>query len=45
MHFGTFDLSDEPPGEPAALLRSEETAGRLRPGELALLRIGEALGF
>ena len=44
MHYGTFDLSDEPPSEPLRLLREEaEKSGvpeRLRP-----LAINEALKF
>ena len=45
MHYGTFDLSDEPVGEAPALLRQLETAGRLQPRELRLLGVGESLGL
>jgi L-ascorbate metabolism protein UlaG (beta-lactamase superfamily) len=44
MHYGTFDLSDEPPGQPLKLLKQEvEKAGltdRLKP-----LQINESLVF
>lgn len=44
MHYGTFDLSDEPPGEPLQLLREEAersgVADRIRP-----LAINEGLMF
>lgn len=44
MHYGTFDLSDEPPGQPLRLLREEaEKAGRA--GDLRALAINEALEF
>ncbi len=41
MHFGTFDLSDEPPGEPVRLLQQIAAAGLLRG--LKLPAIGESL--
>lgn len=40
MHYGTFDLSDEPIGEPARLLKQYKEKGILK-GELILLNIGE----
>jgi L-ascorbate metabolism protein UlaG (beta-lactamase superfamily) len=44
MHYGTFDLSDEPPGEPLRLLQQEAekngVADRIRP-----LAINEGMGF
>ena len=43
MHYGTFDLSDEPVGEAVTLLRQLEAAGHLRPGELCLPAVGESL--
>ncbi|WP_377488009.1 MBL fold metallo-hydrolase [Pontibacter toksunensis] len=39
MHYGTFDLSDEPPGEPVRLLR-QIAAGGMLPG-LRIPAIGE----
>lgn len=38
MHFGTFDLTDEPMGEPEALLKASSTHQNL-----SLLKIGEPL--
>lgn len=38
MHYGTFDLTDEPMGEPESLLRSSKTTQNLK-----LLKIGEPL--
>ena len=40
MHFGTYDLSDEPMGEPIRWLRSLEQKGRLE-GSLIELAVGE----
>lgn len=45
MHYGTFDLSDEPVGEAPALLRQLEAAGLLQARELRLLAVGESLGL
>jgi len=41
-HFGTFDLSDEPPGEPARLLEDMKKKKAIR-GDLKVLKIGEIL--
>ena len=44
MHYGKYDLSDEPPGEPRELIQKEmEQAGRI--GDLVLLNIGEEIDF
>lgn len=44
MHYGTFDLSDEPPGEPLRLLReSAQRAGNV--DKIKVLQIGENLDF
>lgn len=40
MHYGTYDLSDEPAGEPVRILQQEEVSGNF-PGELKLLSVGE----
>ncbi len=40
MHYGTYDLSDEPPGEPIRKLRQAAANGSLR-GELVELKVGE----
>jgi L-ascorbate metabolism protein UlaG (beta-lactamase superfamily) len=40
MHYGTYDLSDEPLGEPYRLLRQQEQEGKFK-GELRVLDIGE----
>jgi L-ascorbate metabolism protein UlaG (beta-lactamase superfamily) len=40
MHYGTFDLSDEPMGEPARLLRQMQREGR---GNIRLLEVGETM--
>jgi L-ascorbate metabolism protein UlaG (beta-lactamase superfamily) len=42
MHFGTFDLSDEPMSEPAKILQSMEQQGLIN-GQLRLLEIGETM--
>lgn len=44
MHYGTFDLSDEPAGEPFRRLKELEALGEI-PGKLAMKGIGEALYF
>jgi L-ascorbate metabolism protein UlaG (beta-lactamase superfamily) len=41
MHYGTYDLSDEPLGEPYRLLRQQEQEGKIK-GQLKVLDIGEA---
>ena len=40
MHFGTFDLSDEPAGEPVRILQAMAAAGKIY-GQLHLPAIGE----
>jgi L-ascorbate metabolism protein UlaG (beta-lactamase superfamily) len=40
MHYGTFDLSDEPLGEPLRILRGIEESGNVR-GALQVPDIGE----
>jgi L-ascorbate metabolism protein UlaG (beta-lactamase superfamily) len=42
MHYGTFNLSGEPRGEPPRLLQAARDMGQLR-GELRLLAVGESL--
>jgi hypothetical protein len=42
MHFGTFDLSDEPPGEPLRQLRQHAAAMQLTD-RLKVLNINESL--
>jgi L-ascorbate metabolism protein UlaG (beta-lactamase superfamily) len=42
MHFGTFDISDEPVGDPFRKLQSLEREGNIN-GALKLLSIGETL--
>jgi len=42
MHYGTFDLSDEPAGEPVRLLQTYAAAGKI-PGNLHLPVIGEKI--
>ncbi|MGC3943619.1 MAG: MBL fold metallo-hydrolase [Chryseolinea sp.] len=42
MHYGTFDLSDEPPGEPVAKLESLKSNGMLK-AELKIVNPGEVL--
>ena len=44
MHYGTFDLSDEPASEPLRLLR-EVAAGDLLRGELHAPAVGEVLDW
>jgi len=40
MHYGTYDLSDEPPGEPIRKLRQAAESSALQ-GELVELQVGE----
>ncbi|MEM1136232.1 MAG: MBL fold metallo-hydrolase [Bacteroidota bacterium] len=40
MHYGTYDLADEPPGEPVRLLRKYEHNNGLN-GKLKILDVGE----
>jgi L-ascorbate metabolism protein UlaG (beta-lactamase superfamily) len=42
MHYGTFDLSDEPAGEPVRLLQQMAAAGQIH-GQLVLPAIGQHL--
>lgn len=42
MHYGTFDLSDEPPGEPVSKLVSLKSTGKLT-ADLKIVSPGEAL--
>jgi L-ascorbate metabolism protein UlaG (beta-lactamase superfamily) len=44
MHYGTFDLSDEPSSEPVQKLKAMERSGVLQ-GELSILGLGEPLLF
>lgn len=44
MHFGTFDLSDEPPGEPIRLLK-QQAAEKNLSDKLRVLQIFESLNF
>lgn len=44
MHYGTFNLSGEPPSEPSRLLQAARDTGQLR-GELRLPAVGESLLF
>lgn len=44
MHYGTFDLSDEPPGEPVRLMQEFAAAGKIK-GKLLLPAIGEVLNI
>ena len=40
MHYGTFDLADEPLGEPVRILKDLESRGSIE-GELRFLHVGE----
>lgn len=42
MHYGTYDLSDEPVGEPVRILKSLEAQGKIQ-GKLTMLEIGKRL--
>lgn len=42
MHYATFDLSDEPPGEPVRILEDLNRKGDIN-GELHILKVGEVL--
>lgn len=44
MHFGTFDLSDEPPGQPLKLLKEEAEKANVSD-KVRVLQIGESLDF
>lgn len=43
MHFGTFDLSDEPASEPVRLLRQYASEGKFRESELILPDVGQII--
>jgi N-acyl-phosphatidylethanolamine-hydrolysing phospholipase D len=45
MHWGTFKLTEEPLGEPPALLASEVTAAGLMAQEFSTMKIGETRIF
>ena len=45
MHYGTFDLSDEPLDEPPRRFRAAGTAEGYAPEEIWVLRIGETRRF
>ncbi len=42
MHYGTFDLADEPLGEPYRILKTLETENQIK-GELKMIAVGEPL--
>lgn len=44
MHYGTFDLSDEPLGDPLRVLRKLEEQGAIH-GDLKALKVGEVLSL
>jgi N-acyl-phosphatidylethanolamine-hydrolysing phospholipase D len=43
MHWGTFDLTDEPLGEPPLALAREAAAAGLAPGEFTAIAVGETV--
>ncbi len=45
IHFGTFDLSDEPLDEPPRRFRAAGTEAGIDPGALWLLEVGETRAF
>jgi N-acyl-phosphatidylethanolamine-hydrolysing phospholipase D len=45
MHFGTFDLSDEPVEEPPRRFQAAGRAAGLLPEDVWILRLGESRGF
>lgn len=45
IHYGTFDLSDEPPDEPPQRFRAAAAAAEMDPESLYVLRIGETRKF
>jgi L-ascorbate metabolism protein UlaG (beta-lactamase superfamily) len=45
MHFGTFDLSDEPASEPYQLLKQYEAMGQFKNAQLLLPTIGELISI
>jgi L-ascorbate metabolism protein UlaG (beta-lactamase superfamily) len=40
MHYGTFDVSDEPVGEPLRILQQMERENKIN-GKLKVLKLGE----
>lgn len=44
MHHGTFDISDEPVGEPLRIVKTLEAEGKIN-GRLRALNLGESLKF
>ena len=42
-HYGTYDLSDEPAGEPVRLLKAAQADGKISADELRFLEVGEPL--
>lgn len=44
MHYGTFDLSDEPPSQPLRLLKEEAEKAAIAD-KVKVLKIGESLNF
>jgi N-acyl-phosphatidylethanolamine-hydrolysing phospholipase D len=45
IHYGTFDLSDEPPDEPPARFRAAAAASQIAPDDALVLKIGETREF
>jgi N-acyl-phosphatidylethanolamine-hydrolysing phospholipase D len=45
MHYGTFDLTDEPPDEPPRWFRAEADKRGLEPGHIWTLNVGETRRF
>ncbi|MGI9430806.1 MAG: MBL fold metallo-hydrolase, partial [Myxococcota bacterium] len=45
IHFGTFDLADEPLGEPPVRFRAAAEAAARGPGSAWIFRIGETRNF
>jgi N-acyl-phosphatidylethanolamine-hydrolysing phospholipase D len=45
MHYGTFDLSDEPPDEPPRRFRAAADAAQYQPDQIYVLGIGETRQF
>jgi len=45
IHYGTFDLSDEPPDEPPRRFRAAADAAEMDPESLYVLRVGETREF
>lgn len=44
-HYGTYDLSDEPTGEPVRLLQMARAEGKITASELRFLEVGEPLAL